>query len=60
MSSKSDRIKGTYRLPNKLYQAFHQKTEAQAQTKNGVIEKLVEEYVNGDCLSVEDGSKKGK
>ncbi len=59
MSIKSKRIKSTYRLPNKLYREFHKKTEEQQQTKNRVIEKLVEEYVDGQCLN-EDGAKKRK
>ncbi len=59
MSSKSKRIKSTYRLKNGLYKKFHEKTEKQSQTKNRIIEKLVEEYVDGQCLS-EDGSKKRK
>lgn len=59
MSIKSKRIKSTYRLENDLYKKFHEKTEKQSQTKNRVIEKLVEEYVDGQCLK-DDGSKKRK
>lgn len=55
-----DKVKMNVRIRTELYERFRDKAAAECRTRNKIVERLVEKYVNEDYTLVKKRAKGGQ